>query len=143
MGITDQRVTVAVTQINCIWSSIRTVGPPQCKCIQPLPTENPPCVVHSWSRLILRPGRCRMTWSNLPLRSCCCQSPRYTLTSRGTQFPLNNIMTVGCPGSITMERAPHRYQVSRNSTHPPSQTENSSVQTAPWPVNSFSASYCL
>ncbi len=43
-------------------------------------------------------------------------------------------MTVCCPGFTIGEQIPHWHQVSRNSSYLLSPTENSSVQTAPWPM---------
>ncbi len=52
-----------------------------------------------------------------------------------TTTTANQLATpVCCPGSTMVERAPHRHQDSRNSPYFPSQTENSPVQTAPWPI---------
>lgn len=51
------------------------------------------------------------------------------------QLLLNKITTFCSPGSTMLERAPHWHQDTRNSTPLSSQTENSPVQTTPWPMN--------
>ncbi len=48
---------------------------------------------------------------------------------------LSRITYVCCNDSNMAERAPHQHQDSRNLSHLPSQTENSSFQTATWPIN--------
>ncbi len=77
-----------------------------------------------------RLGSCHLSYPSSPTLLLC---SLHWLPVTGAQLVLNKMTTVSCPGSTMVERASHWHWDSW--THIPSQTENPSVQTAPWPIN--------
>ncbi len=62
-------------------------------------------------------------------------------TPQPVHYTLSLKASVCSLGSTMVKQAHHWHRDSRKSTHLPSQTENSSVQTAPWPIKKEKSFY--